>query len=56
MPWLDFFILTVQILIWSVVLALPLYLLAGSVANAVGRGFRTGFFGIPEKKDERKIL
>lgn len=38
MPWETFFVLTVQILIWFVVLGFPIYLLVGSLAGAVMRG------------------
>ena len=38
MPWDVFFILTLQILIWFLVLGFPIYLLIGALAGAVTRG------------------
>lgn len=46
MPWDFFFILTVQILIWFVVLGLPIYLLAGAIAGAVIRSAAVTFIRV----------
>lgn len=38
MPWDFFFILTLQIMIWFIVLGFPLYLLVGALSGAIVRG------------------